>query len=216
MITDDAGVVGEGALQVETWLKLDSDALEHWLVAAYGSISVLELSAGTVHGTELADSAYALRGPLLQLKALALEPQPAGMPGVAFAAGAAAPWGFGGFEADVFGAYVYAAGTVSPRGDERLLLHVNLGVVRGRLDCEGFTSPTWAAGAMAFLAEPVGLFAELASGDPDTEEQDGVLHGGMKYQFIETAHLDATLGAGIWGKEKLPLFATLGFRWATE
>ena len=215
MITDDAGVVGEHALQVETWLRLDDVTLEHWLVVGYGPIDVLELSAGAVHGTLLEDSAYALRGPIVQLKLLAFEPKPGRAPGLAFATGAFAPWGFGGFEQDGFGVYGYAAGTLSPLVDDRLLFHVNLGVAR-RLDAEGITSALWGAGGMASIAGPVLLFGELVSGDSDTQEPDGALHGGIKCEVGDNAHVDVTVGGGLWGADPMPLFGTLGVRWSTD
>ena len=48
--TDDAGVVGNHAAQVETWLRADEIARQHSIVAAFGPLLPLELAVGGVYG----------------------------------------------------------------------------------------------------------------------------------------------------------------------
>ena len=76
--------------------------------------------------------------------------------------------------------------------------------------------PIWGAAAMAAPAKNYGYSPSSCPAIRTQREQDGVLHGGLKYELSEQLHVDATIGAGIWGKEKVPLFATLGFRGVTE
>jgi hypothetical protein len=217
LITDDAGVVGGGALQLETWLRLDERTLEHWLMLGWGPIAELELTLGGVHGTAVASEAgYSATGPIAQAKALVREPTPAGFPGLALAAGVAPPFGFGDLAGDAATAYGYAAGTLSPFEADTLQFHANLGAVRTGFDGGGSTAPTW-GGALVFeVSGPLTSFVEVVSGDPETAEHDGAVHTGVKLELGESAHLDATFGAGIWGAEPLPPFGTLGVRVATN
>jgi hypothetical protein len=214
-ITDDAGVVGGRAAQLETWLRLDRTTFEHWVTGGYGVFDPLELSAGIVHGTPMEDPRYALLGPFVGVKWLAIEPVTEGHPGLAIAASLVPSWGYGGFEGSGWSAGGYAAFTESPLADDVLLLHVNLGVARVDL-ADGPTAPIWGGAAMVRVVGPLSAMAEVVSGDPATTEMDGELHGGVKLELSDTVHLDATLGAGIWGSVLVPPFATLGFRLATE
>ncbi|HEY0715752.1 MAG TPA: hypothetical protein VGF45_23920, partial [Polyangia bacterium] len=43
-ITDDARVVGARSLQMESWVQLDENALQHWILPSFGPTSWLELS----------------------------------------------------------------------------------------------------------------------------------------------------------------------------
>ena len=49
-ITDDARVVGDKLAQLETWLRFDKEAGQHWIMGAYGPNKKLELAVGGVYG----------------------------------------------------------------------------------------------------------------------------------------------------------------------
>src|SRR5688572_22337578 len=123
-ITDDARVVGDRAAQLETWLRGDRRAFQHWVAGGVGPVAPLEVTLGGVYGREDGRFAYAL--PLIQLKALAIETKPgAGWPGVAFAVGGFGPSGPGArghlrpANFDRFG-YVALTQSVLPGGDDLL------------------------------------------------------------------------------------------------
>ena len=46
-ITDDARVVGERLAQLETWIRVDKEAGQHWILGAYGPNKKLELTAAS-------------------------------------------------------------------------------------------------------------------------------------------------------------------------
>src|SRR5688500_308227 len=95
-ITDDARVVGERQAQLETWMRGDRGALQHWALVSYGPIEPLELTMGTVHGlTYEHDRDYSIAGPLVQAKYLLRRPTAGSWPGMAVSAGAFAPAGNG-------------------------------------------------------------------------------------------------------------------------
>jgi hypothetical protein len=217
LITDDAGVAGARVAQIETWLRVDRETLLHQLTIGYGPLEPVELSLAGAHGTLVDDLEYVAAAPTLQLKLLPLAPEPAGLPGLALATGVTAPFGVGAIKPDGWTLYGYLAFTEIPFESEVLRAHVNAGAVGGGLgDGERFDAITWGIAVDLELVSNWRAFAELVSGDPATSELDGALHTGFKYELSESFHLDATAGAGVWGDQPVPPFATAGMRWSSE
>ena len=45
-ITDDARVVGGRTLQLETWVRADREAFQHWVLVGFGPVGPVELTLG--------------------------------------------------------------------------------------------------------------------------------------------------------------------------
>src|SRR5687768_6023489 len=91
-ITDDAHVVGQGHLQLETYWRRDANSLQHWLLPAFGPTDWLELTIGGVHGVnglrQHPDKpSYSIANPIVQGKFLLLESIPNRPPGLAVVVG---------------------------------------------------------------------------------------------------------------------------------
>jgi len=216
MIADDAGVVGKSNLQLETWLRLDEETLEHWAVLGFGPLEPLELSLGGRHGSTLeSDPRYGATGPLLQAKYLVFAPEPRALPGLALAAGLST-FSLGAFSDEVWSGYGYAAVTQILGSDEGVLIHANVGAAHSGFEDARDTALIWAIGSQLRVIGGLYCFGELFSGDPDTDDADGAAHAGAKYAFSDSFHIDATFGTGVWGDAKLPPFATAGIRWQTS
>jgi hypothetical protein len=221
-VTDDARVVGGGLGQVESWLRADRLALQHWVLLALGPVEPLELTVGGVHGagfrrrgTAYVGTEYAGAGPLVQVKALILEGKPDRYPSVAASAGLIPALGSEGFAPGSLAGYGYAAVTQSFGKNDRVLLHGNVGFYVSSGARDTAISPTWGVGAQvrAFAGlHPVG---ELFSGDPYAASAGGAFQVGFRYIFNDTVQMDSTVGRGIWGSPPLPLWGTAGIRVVT-
>jgi hypothetical protein len=213
-ITDDARVVGEQLAQLESWVRGDRRAFQHWLLVAVGPWAPLELTLGAVHGSAYSDAppAYALAGPLFQAKALILEPRPNRWPGLAVSAGATAPLGHGAFRPHGWERFCYAAVTESLFDHERLLVHANIGlVVTGGL-ADQITRATWGIGSQLRVFAGLHLVAEIVSGDPYEPASGGAGQAGFRYILSDRVQFDATVGGGLWGESTMPLWGTAGVR----
>ncbi len=109
-ITDDARVVGKKLAQLESWVRFDKEAGQHWLLGAYGPNKKLEITVGGVYGYQNEHNskktfAYAL--PLLQAKFLFKEYKPNKGPGLGMAVGTFLPVGQGSFKPDGYGTFGY-------------------------------------------------------------------------------------------------------------
>jgi hypothetical protein len=212
LINDDAGVVGAGWLQLETWLYFDSAKLDQTAAVGVGALEWLELGLAAMQGLERGDEPhYGFRAPLVQIKALAREPD--AWPGVALAAGVGTPFGRGHLEPPGWAGYGYSAFTQSVI-DERLSLHLNTAVLV--IDEGERARWGWAGGAaieVALVRDRLSSFVEIYRGDPyDARSQVLVAHGGLAWSPDGTSQLDATLGLEFLPDQSVNRFATLGLK----
>ena len=206
-ITDDARVVGARLIQLETWVQIDNRSFAHWILPAFGPTPWLELSAGGLHGTIGTPLAYSAVGPLLQGKALLRETHDGRLPGLALVLGALIAQGTGLFRPATTNGFGYLASTASFRG-EAILLHTNLGLGYG----DRSFIVTAGLGSQVAVIGGLKAVAEIVRGDAYSRATDGALQGGMRFIFSDSVQIDATMGSGIWGDEKRPLWATIGLR----
>jgi hypothetical protein len=210
-MTDDAGVVGANSIQIESWVRLDPTLLYQTATFTYGLLDKLEFAVGGAQGVERDSLTYTFSVPTAQLKALFISPEPSSRPGLAAAVGGSAPWGTAPLQAKAWSSYGYVATSFLFGPEAVFELHGNLGYARA-LTPHRFAAWTWAAAFAATIpCDACFVFVELSSGAADTPEQDGLVHGGFKYAFSDNAHIDATVGSGVWGRERQEPFATLGF-----
>jgi hypothetical protein len=209
-ITDDARVVGKRLGQVESWLRGDRAAVEHWVLLAYGPTEQLELTLGHVHGAQY-DTAtrYIVAGPLIQAKYLLWTPQPNRRPGLALSGGATAPLGSFGFAPEHWDTFLYAALSESLLKEDRVLLHLNLGGVKQTGG--GSMRATWGVGSQFRVRGGFHGVAELISGDPYAEGASRAIQVGFRHFFSDRLQIDATYGKGL-GLGGMPAWASVGVR----
>lgn len=213
-ITDDARVVGAKHLQLETWWRRDKDSLQHWALFAFGPNDHIELSLGGAYGFSNVSRkpGFAFSVPVAQAKFLQKDAEPNRFPGVALAAGVLPPVGTGGFEPPGWSGFGYVALTESLFDEERLLVHANIGATALVASGHAPFSLNWGLGAQ--LRAVAGLHAvfEVFSGDPYASGGGGAIQGGFRYIFNDHIQLDATVGSGLFGAQKLPIWMTSGIR----
>lgn len=216
LITDDAGVVGRGVLQLEAWLRFEEEIIHQWTVAAVGALGPLELSAGIAAGIAAADGwEPRVAGAIAQVKTLVIEPTPGGAPGIAGAFGLLPPAGTGSFVLDEWHTYAYAALTELPFANERMAIHVNLGVAMA--SGETFeVGPYWALGTSVAIVEGLDVMAEVFSAEPAHDARIGATHVGLIAAFNEHVQLDGTFGGVVWGDDEPAVFATAGVKLASS
>ncbi|WP_394844924.1 hypothetical protein LZC95_48745 [Pendulispora brunnea] len=217
LITDDARVVGERAAQIETWIRVDEGGPQHWTVFAVGPLKPLELSAGGFYGSD--DRHFTAAAPTIQLKALALEPKAGAiLPGVAVVAGIFGPVGTGPLRVRGWDSFGYIALTESLDRGDRVLVHQNVGVVTTHDSTLGGKHDivTWGVGTQVRIAAGFHFVGEIFSGDPYSDSPGGAFQVGGR-QFVSShVQVDATVGRGIFGETILPVWGSLGLRFASD
>jgi hypothetical protein len=212
-ITDDARVVGRRQAQMEMWVRGDRSAFQQWALTSYGPAEPLELTLGMVHGVHYEhDRQYSVAGPLMQAKYLFRKPSAGSWPGVAVSAGAFAPVGNGQFTPHGWDTFAYAAVTHSMSEGDGVLIHGNLGFVNSSI---GGRKETWGVGSQVRVIGGFHAVGEVFSGDPYAESSGLAFQGGFRHFISEYIQIDATIGSGISGQPRLPLWGTVGLRLAT-
>lgn len=218
-ITDDARVVGERLAQLETWVRFDKEAGQHWILGAYGPNKKLELTAGGVYGYQVDhDSkktfAYAL--PLLQAKILFKEYKPNKAPGFGMVVGTFLPIGQGSFKPAGYGTFGYLTVSQCFGEGEKLLFHGNLGGNYLHVDGSNQLISTWGLGTQIKAYKGMHLVAEIFSGDPYIPGTGTSWQAGYRYFFSDLVQIDMTVGNGIAGDVIMPFWYTAGIRIVTE
>jgi len=211
-VTDDARVVGQHRLQLETWLQADNDSTEHWAVATFGPTENTELSAGGFYGLNYQSRRmkFAVGGPIFQCKVLLHPIEPNSWPGMAVAGGAVSPYGTGGFEAGGWDPFTYLAITESLFQDDTVLLHANLGIHKA---AGTGTKATWGAGTQIHIDGPWNAIGEVYSGDPYSNSSGSAAQAGFRYVIGEQMQIDGSIGRGVsGGGERTALSGSLGLR----
>jgi len=216
-ITDDARVVGEGHVQIETYWRRDRLALQHWFLPAVGPTEWLEISVGGFHGFNrlgptLAEPVYAMGGPLAQGKLLLRETVPNEPPGVALVLGGLVPAGRGGFESAGWSSFGYLAFTQAFIKEDDFLIHANVGFSAIAAPGLDPAKLTWGVGTQVETFYDFHLIGEVFSGDPYVQGSGGAYQAGFRMIFNDHIQLDGTWGEGLWGAAPLPLWFSSGIR----
>ncbi len=217
LITDDAEVVGDNKIQLETWGFLDERSFQHWIVPTIG-INDIEFNVSTVQGTILkGDEArqYSISGPIIQTKYMISETSSWDHPGFGISGGLIAPYGKGAFKSQSWDYFFYGAlsGEIIP---ELVIVHLNLGQqTRRQLDNSkpiflwgvAFEHRTWAK---------THTFVETSNGDIFALNPGIAAHSGFRHDLTATFQVDGTLGTGLTGDPKLPYWVTFGIKILTD
>lgn len=218
-ITDDARVVGERLAQLETWVRFDKEAGQHWMLGAYGPNKKLELTAGGVYGYQVDHESkktfsYAL--PLLQAKILCKEYKPNKAPGFGMALGTFLPVGQGSFKPAGYGTFGYLTVSQCFGEGEKFLFHANLGGNYLHVDGSNNLIATWGLGTQIKAYKGMHLVGEIFSGDPYIPGTGSSWQAGYRYFFSDFLQVDMTVGNGIAGDVIMPFWFSAGVRIVTE
>jgi len=218
-ITDDAAVVGHRLMQLETWALFDRFSGQHWLMYGYGPTKWLELSLGAVYGYDRPQpnhTKFSYAMPLLQGKFLLWDYQPNKPPGVALALGTALPFGKGEFVPPGYGAYSFLAVTQCFGKDENVLIHGNIGVNYLYVDKKNRFVPFWGVGTQVKIYKGLHFIGEVISGDPYAPGTGLAYQAGFRYFISDFIQVDAEVGQGLAGKERMPFWLGFGARFVFE
>ncbi|HMO60559.1 MAG TPA: hypothetical protein PKC39_04115 [Ferruginibacter sp.] len=218
-ITDDARVVGNRLAQLESWVRIDKESGQHWVLAAYGPNKKLELTAGGVYGYEKEPNSkkmfsYAL--PLLQAKYLVKEYGAGQLPGLGVVAGTFLPVGSGAFKPAGYGTFAFATISQCIGKQEDVLIHANIGGNYLHIDGADELINTWGFGTQVKVYRGMHLVAELFSGDPYIPGTGTAYQLGYRYFFNDLLQVDMTIGKGFAGEVIMPLWVSAGVRLVTE
>lgn len=218
-ITDDARVVGERLAQLETWVRIDNEAGQHWIMGAYGPNKRMELTIGGVYGYQNDHSSektfsYAL--PLMQVKYLFKEYKPNKAPGVGIVIGTFLPVGKGLFKPAGYGTFSYLTVSQSIGKGDKFLLHGNLGGNYLHIDGANSLIATWGFGSQIIVYKGLNVVGEVFSGDPYVPGRGTAYQVGYRYFFSDLVQMDMTVGEGFGGQNKMPFWFSAGIRIVTE
>jgi hypothetical protein len=214
-ITDDAAVVGRKTLQLETWALFDKFSGEHWAMFGYGVSKQLELSVGGVWGydkPQFGRSELSFAAPLLQAKYLFREFESGKPPGIAMAVGTALPTGKGEFVPTGHGVYGFLAVTQCFGENETILIHGTAGLNYLNIDNKNQYIGFWGIGTQIKTYKGLHIVGEIVSGDPFAPGTGATYQTGFRYFVSDDFQLDATIGQGFAGKEKVLFWGGFGAR----
>jgi hypothetical protein len=204
-VTDDARIVDEGQVELETWPELAMTRGDLWfgynLVAGVSLTPWIELIAGGGVGVD-EGGRFTAANPVFQPKLLFVRAQDNGVPGLALVVGVTLPFGRGVMYDDATGVYVVAPVT-SRLFDDWLQVHVNFGASiarRGELlpDRTRTTARAfWGLGADLGLGRrDVRMILEAYAGDPFHALGPKIaMQGGFRWLQSDLLNLDVTFGA---------------------
>lgn len=206
LITDDAGVIGNGNFQIETWAFSDKRSHQLWIVPTMGFGHSVEVSAAFVQGTLLTgddNKTYASSGPIMQSK-IAISSD------VALAGGFIPPFGSGQFRSVSWDYFFYVALT-RMFFEEKIKFHVNLGgqTLRQNKHSSAFL---WGVAVEYMTSRKSHLFVESANGEVYAFIPGIAFQGGFRYDVTETLQVDGTIGRGVTGDPLLPFWGTIGIK----
>jgi hypothetical protein len=210
-VTDDARVVGDHLMQLETSVRYEKDAFTNLNLVALGPTPNSEITLGFSDGFPLdleSNRSFSVVGPLMQFKYLFWEAKPNAYPGMAMATGALPSWGKGDFRTERWSEFVYLALTESLFDRERVLIHGNIGI--------STTNPasvaTWGLGTQIRLVGGLNAVMEVFYNDPYAGKTGGAYQAGFRHIVSDNLQLDFTMGGGLFGSDQLNTFAGMGLR----
>ena len=215
-VTDDAAVVGNKLILLETSLLWDKTRLQNLNLLAYGPTDKLELTVGFIDGflTEAEDATgrFSVAGPLAQAKYLFKEPTPNGMPGIAAVVGFNTPYGSNNFGNASWGEFAYLAVTESLGENDRVLIHGNVGTAYGKPEDTWKNIYTWGLGTQIGIMGGLNAVAEIFSGDPYSQTAGRAFQAGFRYFVSRWVQVDATVGSGLRGSPEIDNWVGCGLR----
>ncbi|MCL2028526.1 MAG: transporter [Bacteroidales bacterium] len=215
-ITDDAAITGRRQFQLETWALFDKFSGQHWSMLAYGPHKHLEVAIGAVLGydqPQIGQTKFSYAMPLLEAKVLFREYQSGKAPGVGLVTGTFLPSGKGEFVAPGYGAYSFLALTQCFGENEDVLIHGNIGVNYLYTNNRNQYTAVWGFGTQIRAYKGLHLVGEIIAGDPYVPGTGLAYQAGVRYFISDLVQVDATVGQGIAGENKVPFWGGFGLRY---
>lgn len=184
-VTDDARLTTAGSCQLESWSRVYRDSVELWALPACNPFGNLEITAGI--GVAKSDRQSGTSDQVYQLKTL-FRPLVANDWGIGLAVGTVRHPAVNPGPNQFGNTYAYIPFSMS-FADNRLVLHVNVGLLRDRRSERNST--TWGVGAEIKLAERwLGIVETFG----DNHEKP-LWQFGARYSIVpDRVQIDATLG----------------------
>lgn len=205
-MTDDARLTTEGSCQLESWSRHDSQRDEFWALPACNPAGNLEITAGA--GQLRSDGESGGRVQVLQAKTLFRHLQPNDW-GWGLAAGRIWHPSIRPGSNNLGGTYLYLPLSVSTQND-RLVLHANLGWIRG--SHTRLNATTWGFGAEYWVQARTMLIAETFGDD----RQKPLVQAGLRFSVVPGLfQIDATHGSQPGGQGR-KTWTSLGIRYTPE
>jgi hypothetical protein len=197
-VTDDARIVDVGQIETENWVELTRlGGVWHPGIHMMGGATLnewLELIAGGGVGLE-SGRRLSVANPVIQPKLLLWRADEDGFPGLALALGVTLPAGQGYLYDEATGYYAIAPVT-SRLFEDRLQLHVNLGVVGATSEVESAAKPYWGVGAeIEVLRDLPHVVVEAYAGDPfEALGPAWAVQYGLRWIASDYFNMDLTFG----------------------
>jgi hypothetical protein len=196
-VTDDARIIDVGQIETENWVDV-LRAGGRWLpglnVMAGASVSEwLELIAGG--GVGLDAGALSVANPVIQPKLLLWRADEDGFPGLALALGVTLPAGQGFLYDEATGYYAIAPVT-SRLFEDRLQVHVNVGIIGAVSQAENALRPYWGVGAeVEAVPDLPHVVVEAYAGDPfEALGPSWAVQYGLRWIASDHFNMDLTFG----------------------
>jgi hypothetical protein len=224
-VIEEVDVAGRKLVRLESWAVATRDLFAQAALLGIGAGDHLEVKLGAVHGGVYGRgmNGYGVRGPLLEVDGMLVEPTPAGRPGLGVNAGVITPLGHGTFRPPGWSGFGGLRLT-QPLFRDHLRIHGNFGFssgVKGESALDRRSSD-WLYGGVSLEArfsERAQAVAEFFHRDPyGTYATWAAVHAGFRIWFRESVGMDGGLGLTVpyaGDEERVRVFGTLGIRLTT-
>jgi hypothetical protein len=115
-----------------------------------------------------------------------------------------------------YGAFSFATISQCFGEGEKVLIHANGGVNYLYTQKKNQWLGTWGIGTQVKTYKGFHLVGELFSGDPYVPGTGLSYQVGFRHFFSDLVQIDATIGQGLAGENKFPLWCSAGVRLVTE
>ena len=214
-ITDDGVTSKRRTMQWESWGLFDKYSGQQWNQFSYGITDWFEVAFGGVWGydrSEFGHAKFSFSMPMLETKFLLCEYEPRKQPGIALATGTSLPYGKREFVPPGYGAYSFLAATYVFNEDEKFTVHGNFGVNYLRVSNENQFIPYGGLATQIKLYKGLHVVGEVIAGDPYAPKTGIAYQAGFRYFISDVCQVDAEIGQGLAGKEKMPFWVGFGAR----
>ena len=214
-ITDDGVVTGRRLAKWEGWAYFNRFSGEQWNQVTFGITERWEVAVGGVWGyyrPQPGRSEFSYATPMFETKYLFYEYHPGKRPGVALAIGTALLSGKGAFVQPGRGAYSYLAVTHVFDDNENFTVHGNIGLNYLHVNRESRYASYWGVGGQVRAFKGLHLIGEVISSDPYDPVMRLAFQIGFRYFVSDLIQVDAEIGRGLSGKERIPFWVGCGAR----
>lgn len=152
---------------------------------------------------------------MFQGKFLFNEYKPGKAPGIALVTGSFLPGGQGAFVPPGYGAFAFLIASQALGKNEDVLIHANIGQNYLPQSSTEYLTKTWGIGTQIRTYRGFHLVGEFFSGDPYILGTGLAYQAGFRHFISDLIQVDATVGQGVGGQNKMPFWFSAGARLVT-